>query len=531
MKLVELFHIIREDYKVSIRPMGQNYDLVSSGYRPHGKYSGEINKNFLIARKVLTTNFGKFFIRCLQTPITNHNQNLRNAGIRIAKRYGVPLQELPDRFSVKDGYGGKQYMRRKFSWNAQNLYVPSLDQNDIFHELAHWVVSTREGRKNPEFGLGNSSFGSSDELASTKPGRPGELEEYEATVLEMCWTRALRGDSLETLSRADAFGEIPSELRHRISHNQQTMWIMNTPYLMGLGQAFERLIQSGLIDAKGNPNWAVRVSESKLDEKYSSQNSQFLNYMEQQPVDHYQFWHLFPEWLENQLDTEEIDQDQYDSIMAIFDDEDPETFHEMPDNVQKGFEEFIRQEAMDQLMQNDPADAPTWAHAHISRKKLLPRTTWLVHFTNDADSIAQEGFRYGVDDMTKLGLTTWFKNEGDMKRHGGYNFAVIAGSRDMNNIARQRKYGKQIVLFQNSGVQMYHHGDEEYQIVFNGADVDPRSIIVIKSGQEADWGVYVHPNKRNRYPRETLFEAESLEACVEWAIKNLRQYARLITGY
>ena len=43
-------------------------------------------------------------------------------------------------------------------------------------------------------------------------------------------------------------------------------------------------------------------------------------------------------------------------------------------------------------------------------------------------------------------------------------------------------------MFQNSGVHCYHYGDEENQVVFWGADVDPRDIILITHDPEvAAW--------------------------------------------
>jgi len=103
-------------------------------------------------------------------------------------------------------------------------------------------------------------------------------------------------------------------------------------------------------------------------------------------------------------------------------------------------------------MRFEPAGAPTWSHMSLERETLLPRNTWLIHFTNEPYSIAKNGFTIGMDDMERLGLTTYFSKE--YKSLGGYNFAFLAPSREANWAATKRRYGKSAVMFQNSGISL-----------------------------------------------------------------------------
>ena len=56
---------------------------------------------------------------------------------------------------------------------------------------------------------------------------------------------------------------------------------------------------------------------------------------------------------------------------------------------------------------------------------------------NNIDDITKNGFKYGINDITKLGLTNFYKNDDKLKLNGGYNFAYqldefIRYSKDKN---------------------------------------------------------------------------------------------------
>jgi hypothetical protein len=96
------------------------------------------------------------------------------------------------------------------------------------------------------------------------------------------------------------------------------------------------------------------------------------------------------------------------------------------------------------LSNADPAEIPTWFY--MSSGDLLEG--WLVHFSEHASSIAHQGFRYGFGDMSKLGLTTYFREGGFEKGEPGYNFAFQ--TEDVRRYAYDRgrpKYGKNAVIF------------------------------------------------------------------------------------
>lgn len=168
----------------------------------------------------------------------------------------------------------------------------------------------------------------------------------------------------------------------------------------------------------------------------------------------------------------------------------------------------------------DESEYPAWSY--FDGKPTIVKNQWLIHFTDNAEQIANEGFKYGVDEMSKLGLTTHL---GEFeKKYGGYNFSYLLS--DFNRYGKNRnrskgyKYGNEAVIFNASGIKTWHHGDEEPQVIFYGDTA--RSIIPIIDGENEPWGVFNYKNNR------LLFESESLEKVVQWVVQNYNQYRSVL---
>ena len=165
------------------------------------------------------------------------------------------------------------------------------------------------------------------------------------------------------------------------------------------------------------------------------------------------------------------------------------------------------------------SEYPAWSF--FDDRTQLIKNQWLIHFTEEAQKIAEEGFRYGVDDMTKLGLTTQL-GEFD-KKYGGYNFAYTLndfnryGKSDYMGGNKEYKYGSEAVIFNASGIKVWHHGDGEPQVIFYGNTA--KNIIPIIGGDQYKYGVY---NKGGRL----LYENDEMEAMVKWITNNYQQYRK-----
>ena len=125
----------------------------------------------------------------------------------------------------------------------------------------------------------------------------------------------------------------------------------------------------------------------------------------------------------------------------------------LPDKV---FEEFLSNLPLD--IRSDP-NSPTYLFMDFERDV---DNEWLIHGTNDAGSIEANGFTRGVWDLASLGLTTALV---DKVKTGGFNFAFYATSFHEKEVLA---YGKEAVVFRASGIEVYHHGDQQRQIIFLG---------------------------------------------------------------
>lgn len=201
----------------------------------------------------------------------------------------------------------------------------------------------------------------------------------------------------------------------------------------------------------------------------------------------------------------------------------PEVWETVKDRVEDGyldspegipsevFAGFYKDDS-DQFMQMDPAECPSFMHMDYEG---IVKNQWLIHKTDDADGICRSGFTYGMSDLSKLGLTTWFKNEGMDKKEGGYNFAFL--TRDA--AAAEGKYGSEAIIFRASGLMVYHYGDEETQVIFRGSEA--HDIIPVYK-QDGQWAL----STDNR--GTPAFQADSLSDIVEWIRTHYSQYRKVI---
>jgi hypothetical protein len=217
--------------------------------------------------------------------------------------------------------------------------------------------------------------------------------------------------------------------------------------------------------------------------------------------------------LSNYQDEPEEEVDMFDNeieLMIWLENNDRETYYK--------FAEYLYEKIKNNELPIDDSEYPAWSYFDDS--PTLVKNQWLIHFTDEADSIALNGFKYGVDDMTKLGLTTHL---GDFdKKYGGYNFAYTL--HDFPRYAQsdgyhdtKYKYGKEAVVFNASGIKVWHYGDQEPQVIFYGNTA--KNIIPITRGDETQWGI----RDKNG---NVLYENDKLEKVVEWLTNNYQQYRK-----
>jgi hypothetical protein len=221
--------------------------------------------------------------------------------------------------------------------------------------------------------------------------------------------------------------------------------------------------------------------------------------------------HEYPYEFDRFVDEEDIDTNIEGETYEISD----ILFNKNPELYNR-FADWLFREIEQNTLNVPDSDYPAWSYFDNPR---LVKNQWLIHFTDDAQSIARQGFKYGVDEVDKLALTTHL---GDFeKKYGGYNFAYDVERYHRyaySNRGRGFKYGEEAVIFRASGIELWHYGDEEPQVIFYGNTA--RNLIPIIRGENADWAIY------NTKSGRILYENDDFDKVVVWVLRNYIQYRK-----
>jgi hypothetical protein len=168
-----------------------------------------------------------------------------------------------------------------------------------------------------------------------------------------------------------------------------------------------------------------------------------------------------------------------------------------------------------------PADIPSWFYLH---EPTLLKNQWFVHGTTRMDGrmMARKGFIKGIEDPTKLGLTTWLQGK---KIGEGYNFAYTPEDFAKYGVDGQAlKYGDgTFLIFRASGIRCWHHSDEEFQVIFHGKTA--RDIVFVDELMET----YTIHSKDGKPLVQTSVDGKfSPTDIVDWVMNNYDQYRKSI---
>jgi len=154
------------------------------------------------------------------------------------------------------------------------------------------------------------------------------------------------------------------------------------------------------------------------------------------------------------------------------------------------------------------------------------RQKWLIHFSDDAYSIAKDqNFKKGTpyEDYQRLGLSTHFR---DISKTGGFNFAYEV--KDVEKYYKERrnsrpKYGKEAVIFKGDGIKVWHYGDQEPQVIFDGK-VTTKPIIYVEYNEDDKWRI------NSTKTGEKIIEKEKIKDIINWVEQNYSQYQKHLEG-
>lgn len=158
-------------------------------------------------------------------------------------------------------------------------------------------------------------------------------------------------------------------------------------------------------------------------------------------------------------------------------------YYELPSKAKRMFADWLESSNIArQIVYDDPQSAPAWMLIEPVTGKILPKNTYVVHFSDHVQDIKANGFKFGIPDINKIALTREHNIFGGVRRisynQPGYNFGYqIDGSIDLDH--RAGGYGDGVLLFQTSGMLIHHDGDQEQQVVFWGPSVNTKRAIAI----------------------------------------------------
>ena len=255
-----------------------------------------------------------------------------------------------------------------------------------------------------------------------------------------------------------------------------------------------------------------------------------------------------PEFFNNDRDAfMELSDDELDVLEAYennqADEEDLLKILENHSDIKEAFGHFCRSIAY----QNNRAAR----YIYDYNQDVYSNNQWLIHFTPNPGEISANGFTKGTQDMEELGVT-----HGSQRYEEGYNFAFIA-DKATNEEARyylgHDGYGNLddnagAVMFKADGIEAYHGGDAQDQVIFWGPSA--RNIIPIYHGDVEemsyvgwDYDDIENPDRFYKNRGDTncwyilgknnnlLYCNENIRKIIMWVEKNYFQYRNELINY
>lgn len=172
----------------------------------------------------------------------------------------------------------------------------------------------------------------------------------------------------------------------------------------------------------------------------------------------------------------------------------------------------------------------TPAHRYYIFKRLLNQNNWLIHFSSDAKSIKRNGFEIGVENINDLPLTRVYAHAQDK---AGYNFAYLV--KDYVNSSVPLTYllnhnfketpNSGLLMFKSSGVIVDHLADENEEVIFDGASVNPKKIVLILPDQSSSYKNWIVKSQNPEIPDP--FSGSILDA-IKWVKNNWKNNINVI---
>lgn len=148
---------------------------------------------------------------------------------------------------------------------------------------------------------------------------------------------------------------------------------------------------------------------------------------------------------------------------------------------------------------------------------VLPRDTWLIHFSNNAKQIYNTGFKYGVNNKEFLAYTEYNDIIDEIKNREGWNFAI--NTTNIENVVLGLNYGNSAVMFQSSGIEALHPSEMDKEVIFQGKYIKPRDMVYLRK-QRDGWCVVARNDR-------IVYKNNNIKNVVAWVKKHYQQYRKV----
>lgn len=227
----------------------------------------------------------------------------------------------------------------------------------------------------------------------------------------------------------------------------------------------------------------------------------------------YTYSYKLSDFLEDAQFSGKLEQDVADKYLEIDEYEAVETMQDEDPQLFNDFGKYL----MGLLNQGKigwDSETPAWSfYTDVN----YIRNQWLVHFTDrdSAINIVRNGFKRGVEDISKLALTTRLGSS--HFGEDGYNFAFLHS--DVKKYETS-KYGDTAVIFMASGVIGYHHADQEDQVIFKG-NTAKHINLMYRDRNSDEWTI----NDKNG---RKLYSNERKNKVVDWFVNNYNNFKKVL---
>ena len=289
----------------------------------------------------------------------------------------------------------------------------------------------------------------------------------------------------------------------------------SVPYIRALDKFTSRIFQPHF-DTRGFDNIQGTADDVVVPESVKPRKI-LKEYLEENGVDLYDY---LREWEDADVDTKVRDiydkapwafREYFEKFNIPVDYDDENGVFEWFDVHTNRYDHFLR--VVTDFC--DWVDLPLWFHVRLTDQPLV-KNEWLIHWSDNAYNVSQEGFKFGCSDKTKLGLTRWLDTD-DLNGQG-YNFAYRLTEKNMNE---NWKYGKGAVIFRASGVEVHHYNDNENQVIFWGPTAKD---FVWVTRDHTENGMKIEDMKTGR----VIAHFKDVDSLLRWFETNNHQYRKRI---